>query len=279
MPAAAAHPRGSANRDYAIGLARAFAGAVIFSLPLLMTMEMWWFGFSLDRSRLLLFALANFVVLIGLSRVAGFEETHSRLEDLLDAFAAYAVAVLASAALLLLLGIIEGGMPASEIAGKVAVQAVPASFGAMIANKTLGEEEAGNDKQRWRSTYPGQLFLMLAGALFLSFNVAPTEEMVVIAYRMTAWHALAIVLLSIVALDLLVYVVGFSGQKTRGERGMVAVLMHYTFAGYGIAVAVSLFVLWIFGRTDGVDPGHIAMMAAVLAFPGSVGAAIARLVV
>ena len=39
--------------------------------------------------------------------------------------------------------------------------------------------------------YGGQLFLMAAGALFLSFNVAPTEEMVLIAYMMSTWHLLA----------------------------------------------------------------------------------------
>jgi putative integral membrane protein (TIGR02587 family) len=277
--AAATRSQDFPNRDYAVGLGRAFAGAIIFSLPLLMTMEMWWFGFSLDRGRLVVFALANFVVLVGLSRVAGFEETHSRLEDVLDASAAYAVAVLASAAVLLLIGVIGPGMPASEIAGKVAVQAVPASFGAMIANKTLGEEEKVEAHERWRATYPGQLFLMLAGALFLSFNVAPTEEMVLIAYRMTPWHALALVLLSILLLDVLVYSVGFSGQKTRGERGFLAVLMHYSLAGYAIAVAASLFVLWAFGRTDGADPSLIATMTAVLAFPGAIGAAIARLLV
>ena len=55
--------------------------------------------------------------------------------------------------------------------------------------------------------------------------------------------------------------------------------MHYSLAGYAIAVGVSLFVLWVFGRTDGVDLPHIAMMTAVLAFPGAIGAAIARLVV
>ena len=32
------------NRDYACGLARALAGAILFGLPLLMTMEMWSLG-------------------------------------------------------------------------------------------------------------------------------------------------------------------------------------------------------------------------------------------
>ena len=270
----------AANRHYAVGLARAFAGAIIFSLPLLMTMEMWWLGFYLDRFRLIQFALVNFVVLVGLSRVAGFEETHSRIEDVLDAFAAYAVAVLASAAILLLLGVIGPGMAPAEIAGKVAIQAVPASFGAMIAGKQLGAaDKIEKAEERWRSTYVGQLYLMLAGALFLSFNVAPTEEMVLIAYQMTPWHGLVLVLLSIASLHAVVFSVGFAGQEKGHAGGFLATIVHYTLAGYGIAVLVSLYVLWTFGRTEGLDGPQIAMMVAVLAFPGAIGAAIARLVV
>lgn len=272
---------GAANRAYALGLARAFAGAIIFSLPLLMTMEMWWFGFTLDRFRLVQFALFNFVVLIGLSRVAGFEETHSRAEDALDALAAYGVGAIASAAVLLVFGVIGPGQPPDEIAGKIAVQAVPASFGAMIANKQLGapDNEAERQAERWRASYAGQLFLMLAGALFLSFNVAPTEEMVLIALQMTPWHGLALAVVSILLLHAFVYSVGFAGQEKGHERGFFATFVHYTLAGYGIAAAASLYVLWTFGRLEGVEAPQIAMMVAVLAFPGAIGAAIARLVV
>ena len=154
------------------------------------------------------------------------------------------------------------------------------SFGALIANKQLGATEGvDRDAERWRATYAGQLFLMLAGALFLSFNVAPTEEMALIAYRMTPWHGLALVTVSILALHAFVYSVGFAGQEEGHARGGVATFLHYTLVGYGIAVAASLYVLWTFGRTDGAAVAEIATMAAVLAFPGAIGAAIARLLV
>ena len=63
------------SRDYAAGLARAFAGAIIFGLPLLMTMEMWSIGLYVHPLRLLLFIALNFVVLVFLSRFGGFEKT------------------------------------------------------------------------------------------------------------------------------------------------------------------------------------------------------------
>ena len=172
-------------------------------------------------------------------------------------------------------------MPAGEIAGKIAIQAVPASFGAMIADKQLGDagEEAGPDEERWRASYGGQLFLMMAGALFLAFNVAPTEEMPLISYMMSPWHGLALVLVSILLLHAYVYSVGFAGQEEGHGGGFVATFAFYTLAGYAVAVLVSLYVLWTFGRLEGVDLPGTAMMAAVLAFPAAIGAAIARLLV
>ncbi len=113
------------NKAYAIGLARAFGGAVIFAIPLLMTMEMWSLGFTMGRGRLLLFVAINFAVLVGLSYFAGFEKTFSWKDDALDAFAAFGVGVITSAAMLALFGVVTLDMTWSEIVGKVALQSVP----------------------------------------------------------------------------------------------------------------------------------------------------------
>ncbi len=277
------HPAiATSNRDYALGLARAFAGALIFGLPLLMTMEMWALGFYAHPARLLLFYAVNFLILVGLSRFGGFERTANLFEDLLDALAALAVAIVASALILALFGILTPEMNLDEWAGKVAIQSIPCSFGAMLARKQLsGGETAGDAIQAERTAgYLGQLFLMLAGALFLAFNVAPTEEMILIGFMMTPWHALLLVLLSLILLDAFVYGVGFAGgvEKPEGVH-RASLFLRFTVAGYGIALLVSLYVLWTFGRIEGGDPGQVAVIVAVLAFPAAIGAAIARLVV
>ncbi len=213
------------SERYAVGLARAFGGAVIFAIPLLMTMEMWSLGFTMGRGRLLLFVAINFAILVGLSYFAGFEKTFSWKEDALDAFAAFGVGVITSAAMLALFGVITLDMTWSEIVGKVALQSVPASLGAMLGRKQLGaEQDTGAEEERKREAgYGGELFLMLAGALFLAFNVAPTEEMILIAFQMTPRHALVLGAASIVLLHVFVYTVGFSGQESRPEGGDVSV--------------------------------------------------------
>lgn len=282
MPARTGTPDKEANRQYARGLARAFGGALIFGFPMLMTMEMWWLGFHVDRMRLVLFLVVNFVILVGLSHFSGFERTTRLSDDLMDSLAAYGVGIIASAVLLSLFGVLEADMPVGEIAGKIAIQSVPAGIGAIVARKQMGQSGEDEDKaEKQRSAgYAGQLFLMVAGAMFLTLNVAPTEEMALIAYKMTPWHALGLVLLSILLLHAFVYAVGFGGEKELPEgTSFVAGIVHYSVAGYGIALLVSLYALWTFGRTDDLSTVAIVMMTVVLGFPAALGAASARLII
>jgi len=263
------------DEPYARGLARAAAGALIFSFPLLMTMEMWEFGFHMNRLRLGLFVAVTAAVVFGLSRYAGFRDTSSLADDALDALAALLVGGVVSAGLLAVLGLLTPGMPVRETVGLIAVQAAPASIGAVLANKQLQAAPQGTAPED-RAGYPGQLFLMASGALFFAFNVAPTEEMILISYKMTAWHAVALVLLSLLVLHVLVYAVGFAGQK--GHEGHALAFLHYTLAGYGVALLVSVYILWTFGRLD-ASADEAVRATVVLAFPGALGAAAARLVV
>lgn len=265
----------SDEESYARGMARAAAGALIFSFPLLMTMEMWELGFHMDRGRLALLLAVTSVVVFGLARFAGFRDDTSLTDDALDAFAALLVGFVVSALLLLLLGLIGPGTAVREGVGMMAVQAAPASMGAILANKQLQAGTSGKTKED-RAGYLGQLFLMAAGALFLAFNVAPTEEMILIGFKMSAWHTLSLVVASLLVLHALVFTVGFAGQEDQESHARA--FAHFTLAGYGIALLVSLYILWTFGRLDGGVSDKVRAVA-VLGFPATLGAALARLVV
>lgn len=269
------------NREYAAGLGRAFAGALIFAFPLLMTMEMWSMGFTLDRDRLLLFTLVTLLLLVGLGFFAGFRATTDLRRDALDAVVAYGVAIIVAAVLLALIGVIGRDTPLQEAVGKIAMQAVPASIGAMVARDILKAEEREEEERRERRAgFPGVLFQMLAGALFLAFAVAPTEEMVLIAYQMTPWHALALAGVSVAVLHMLEFAVGFGGEDRWPPReGAWATFLHYSMSGYGIALLVSAYVLWTFGRLEAMPLDEMAMVVVVLSFPASLGAAAARLLI
>lgn len=270
--------------DFLTGIGRAFGGAVLFAFPLMMTMEMWQLGHSLNRLRLTLFIAVTLPLLFGLSYYSGFEKTESRAEDAEDAFVAFGVGFVASALLLVLFGIITFDMPLGEVVGKIAIQTVPASIGAIVASKQFhsrgGSEEGDDEEDEKPPCYPAELFLMAAGALFVAFNVAPTEEMLVITFSMTVWHAVALALLTLAMLHALVYTVGFAGQEERPDNtGFMLTFLHFTLAGYGVSILVSLYVLWTFERLTGAASGEIATMLIVMALPASLGAATARLIV
>lgn len=268
-----------ANWRYLSALGRGFAGAILFSLPILMTMEMWWLGFYLEPHRLLQFIVVNFIILVGLSRVSGFEKTAGWSDDIMDALAAYAVAAIWSALILTVLGIVRSGMPASEIIGKIAIEAVPASFGAMLGGKQLGGgQNEGNSADR--KTYLGQLFLMVAGAMFIAFSVAPTEEMILISFVMGPLQSAVLILLSIMLLHAFVYTVGLRGEETPpGPTSFWSIFLRFSVVGYALACLVSFYLLWSFGRVDLTASPQVVEMVVVLAFPGAIGAALARLVI
>ncbi len=175
------------NRHFAIGLARAFAGALIFSIAMLMTMEMWWLGFYMAPGKLALFTVVTVLLLVRLAHDQGFHKNITWRAAVIDAFVGYAVGVVTAAIVLSLLGIVQLGMAWDEIVGKVAIQAIPGAIGALLARSQLGENgehgEGLGDKQSEPMRYGAELFTMVVGALYIAFNVAPTEEMELISFH------------------------------------------------------------------------------------------------
>ena len=267
------------SAQYGKGLARAAAGALLFSFPLLMTMEMWQLGFSIERERLLLFLLLSLPMLLGLSYFVGFEPTFRLKDEVLDALAGFGVGFVVVVAVLWLFNVLSADTPLSEWMGKAALAAVPAAMGALLAGKQFsGGDRAARDERG--AKYIGHLFIMLPGALFLAFNVAPTEEMSLIAFKITPLHALALLAVSIGVLHLFVYRLGFPGENLRrGMGGPWHIFFAYSVVGYALALAISAYSLWTFGRLDGAALYQQVMMTVVLAFPAALGAATARLVV
>ena len=268
------------NRAYAKGLARGAGAALLFALPLLMTMDMWWLGgFAVDRLRLLLFLVASLPMLLGLSYYAGFEPTFCLKDEILDALAAWGIGFVVSASALGVFAVLKDAS-LGDLVGKIAICTVPAAIGALLGGKQFAERDEDDTRQRGQAGYAGVLFLMAVGAVFLAFNVAPTEEMVLISHLMGPGHALALIALSVVALHAFVYALGFPGEDNRrGPSSLARTIFFFTVPGYAIALGISVYCLWTFGRLDGVALHEQATMAVVLAFPAALGAATARLVV
>ncbi len=262
------------------GIARAGGGALVFAIPMLMTLEMWSLGHSADPLRLAILLSLTPLLLIGLAHYIGFRESSSFSDHLADALVAVGVAAMIAAVLLAVFGLLRPGMATREIVGRIGLQIVPACIGAMLSRSQLGAQSEGLERRRkTHPTYLGELFLMLVGALFLSLSVAPTDEVLHIAHMMTAWQQVGLLALSLAVMHGFVYFVEFRG-RIHIEPGatLLGLFFHFTVVGYAIVLAVSLFLLWVFGRVDGLAPEELIGAVIVLSFPGAVGAAAARLV-
>jgi putative integral membrane protein (TIGR02587 family) len=120
---------------------------------------------------------------------------------------------------------------------------------------------------------------MAVGALFLNLNVAPTEEMILLSYKMTPWHALVIIAASLAVMHGFVYALSFRGSHDLAEgTPSWHAFVRFTLPGYLIACLISAYCLWTFHRTDDIGSTQILMTIVILSFPGAIGAAAARLI-
>lgn len=277
----ACRKRSDFNR-FVVGIGRGIGGALLFALPMFMTMEMWALGFYIDRFRLLILLLLNIPLLVALCHRIGFEETFSWKEDFRDAAIAYGIGLVTSAIVLVCVGVLKHDLPTTHVIGIIALQSVPASIGALLGRSQFNSDDGEGDScdQHERDTgYAGELFMMTVGALFLSLNVAPTEEMILLAYKMTPWHGLVVVILSIVIMHAFVYAVSFKGShEMSDDTPRWHALIRFTLPGYIIALLVSFYTLWTFQRLGDTSATQTLMVMVVLSFPGALGAAAARLI-
>src|SRR5687768_16342734 len=62
-------------------IVRGFAGAVLFSFPMLMTMEMWSLGVSIAPARLMLFITVYLILLVGMASYARHDAAIVTMRD------------------------------------------------------------------------------------------------------------------------------------------------------------------------------------------------------
>jgi putative integral membrane protein (TIGR02587 family) len=96
---------------------------------------------------------------------------------------------------------------------------------------------------------------------------------------MSPWHALVLLAYSLTLMHAFVYAIDFHGRHSRAAGiSLASEFVRFTVLGYCLAIAISAFMCWCFGRFEGATPGEILRITIVLGFPASVGAAAARLV-
>ena len=274
-----APPVSNSLREYGRGL----AGGLMFSLPLLYTMEVWWTGFVADPMRLLVYVLATFVLLLGYNHYAGLHQDASWTEVAIDSVEEMGLGLVLAATVLFLLGQLESDMHAYEIIGKITVEAMTVAIGISVGTSQLG----GGDEQREKGgaeasakedvSFSGQLVIAACGSMLFASNVAPTEEIIMIASEARVQNLLGLAVLSLLLTGLILYYIEFTGSGSFVlARGIVSVVVG-TVVTYAVALAISAAVLWFFGRMDDVTLHTAVAQTVVLGLAATLGASAGRL--
>jgi len=167
-------PVSNSLREYARGV----AGGLMFSLPLLYTMEVWRTGFVAEPMRLLIYVAATFVLLLGYNHYAGLHEDACWSEVVIDSVEEMGLGLLVAAGVLFLLGHLETDMSAYEIVGKITVEAMTVGIGISVGTSQLrGDDERAKGgaeaSAKAEVTFGGQIVIAFCGAMLFAANVAP----------------------------------------------------------------------------------------------------------
>lgn len=278
---------------------RGIAGGLLFSLPLLYTMEVWWTGFTIHPLRLLVYVLATYTLLLGYNRYGGLRRDASPAEVAIDSVEELGLGLVTAAVILWLLGQITADMPSSEIYGKIIVEAMTAAIGVSVGTAQLGGGEGeqkhdsgmvGEEPQSDSSPIPlltdsyrdfsGQLALAVCGAVLFAANVAPTEEIIVIATETTSSKLLGLALFSIFISALILFYSDFADTKRLTETShSIKTVVFGAAITYAIALVASAALLWFFGRFDGTSLIVCLSQTVVLGLAATLGASAGRLLI
>lgn len=279
-----AKPINESLKEYGRGI----TGGLLFSLPMLYTMELWWAGFLANPLQLIIYFIVGMFLLMIYNHYVGIRREHSIWEGFLESVEEMGMGILLTIFILWITGRITPIMPFNEISGKVLVEAVTVAIGISVGKSQLaGRSDEKKDKNKddrlSQSKSPNILRssgIALCGAILIASNVAPTDEVMVIALETEIYKLLIISLLSIGIGGAVLYYLNFTGAKSivwHSRNHWNAVVG--TIIMYAIALSSSAFMLWFFGRFGGLSLYGIVAETIVLAFPAALGASAGRLLI
>lgn len=256
------------------GVGRGFGGALLFALPIFMTMEVWELAVSIDRWKLGLLVVATAVLAVGLESYFGMRSgrENSLRASIVDAGIALLTGVTAATVVLSVLSVVHPVGSWQDAVSIVTLEALPATIGASYARSQLGGGGGSGS-----GGYGSELFLMIAGAVVFAANIAPTEEVVLLAGMMSPGHGAVLVALELGLMHAFIYGFDFKGGS-KSPGGFWTAFLLFTVVGLLIALTVSAYLLWTLGRYEGTGLTQAVLEAVVLALPASIGAAAARLI-
>lgn len=273
-------------------LIRGMSGGFLFGTPLLYTMEVWWIGSYLEPPMILVILAVSFVIVFLLNRTDGFRQlspTRS-LQAAMDSVEALALGILCTALLLLLLRQITPQTSLSQALGKVTLESVPFAMGVALSGSIMqgGRQGAESDPPSASNPHPStrnatlaDIGATLVGAIFIAFNIAPTDEIPMLAAGASPPWLLGLIAASLVISYGIVFAAGFTTQQQRLQaEGIFQQPLVETVLAYLLSLGAAAAMLWFFQRLSFSDPWTVWLtQTLLLGLPATVGGAAGRLAV
>jgi len=222
-------------------------------------------------------------LVLGITRQIGFRtdrqtpvEQASPLRDAVVDFAQIVLqSFVASYTILLLIGIVDVSTSPNLVVRLGLVELVPLGFGAALANRLFGSTDQGEAEKEVR--FPENVAVFSVGALFVASTIAPTREMELVAAHMGWPRHVLLVALTLVLVYLVLYELDFRGQGGR-VRDRWHLQAGTVFVVFAVGASVSFLLLLAFGHFVGATVALAYQETVVLAFPASLGAAAAQVI-
>ena len=281
---------------------RGIIGGLLFSFPILYTMEVWWAGYTVNFLNLLLFIIATYLLLLGYNRFAGMHPSVKWKHVFMESIEEMGLGLLISFIVLLLINRIHFTDNISEIISKITIEAMAVSIGVSIGTAQLGssanEEEDGEgednkEKKNTSGNHPdyfskkndsrGSLLALIVlafcGSVLVASSVGPTEEILMIAVQTEVPLILIIAIISMLLSLLVSYYSNFKGTEKSDLRKTPFEITLVACSSYSIALASSAFILWFFGRFENMSLWYIVAQCVILGAVASLGGSAARLLI
>lgn len=273
-------------------LIRGASGGFLFGIPLLYTMEVWWIGSFISPLRMLLALILTFFIVLLLTQTAGFRQSNNIywLDSAIDSIEALAIGIVCAGFILLLLQEITPEVPLGEVLGKLLYESTPFTLGVALANQFLKKDEprAGNPehgytprKSKALNATLSDIGATLIGAMIIAFNIAPTDEIPMLAANVSGLWLLAVMGTSLVVSYCIVFAAGFTNQQQRQQhRGIFQRPSSETIAAYLVSLLAALMMLFFFEKIRLDDPWQLWLSHTILlSLPASIGGAAGRLAI
>ena len=259
---------------------RGVAGGLMFSLPLLYTMEVWWAGFNTHPYRLLAYVLTTFLLLLGYNRYAGLRRDRSMTEVAIDSVEEMGIGLFLAFLVLFLLGRITFEMPINEIVGVIVLEAMTVAIGVSVGAAQLGaggKDEGMGVNSKDGIHFGAQIVFAFCGAVLFAANLAPTEEIVIIGIQTSWLKLIGVAVFSLLIAFLILHYSDFKGAGEFVRADHPTLILLGTVVTYAIALSSSALILWFFGRFDGVTMFTALAQTVALGLAATLGASAGRL--